>query len=108
MHLRTLRLRRESNPGSPAQQANTLCKEPFKQRFRCHSEFSPCDATISVNNMNTKHHIYTIWVGLNLKTISCYCSFKGQKESHAIVRQSTEIISATVPLMNGRVDRVGY
>ncbi len=30
-HLRLKRLSRESNPGPPALQANTLCKEPFEQ-----------------------------------------------------------------------------
>jgi hypothetical protein len=34
-HLRMLRLSGESNPGPPALQANTLCKEPFERR--CHS-----------------------------------------------------------------------
>ncbi len=33
-----LRLSRESNPGPPALQANTLCKEPFERRISCHSE----------------------------------------------------------------------
>jgi hypothetical protein len=32
-----LRLRRESNPGPPALQANTLCKEPWERRISCHS-----------------------------------------------------------------------
>ncbi len=36
-HLRMLRLRWESNPGPPALQANTLCKEPFERRISCHS-----------------------------------------------------------------------
>jgi hypothetical protein len=33
------RLSRESNPGPPALQANTLCKEPFDERIICYSEF---------------------------------------------------------------------
>ncbi len=32
-HPRTLRFSRKSNPGPPALQANTLCKEPFKRRY---------------------------------------------------------------------------
>jgi hypothetical protein len=31
-HQRLKRLNRESNPGPPALQANTLCKEPFERR----------------------------------------------------------------------------
>ncbi len=37
-HLRMFRLNRESNPGPPALQANTLCIEPFERRIICHSE----------------------------------------------------------------------
>ncbi len=36
-HLRTLRLSRETIPGPPAPQANTLSKEPFERRISCHS-----------------------------------------------------------------------
>jgi hypothetical protein len=32
-HLRMLHLCRESNPGPPALQASTLCKEPFEQPY---------------------------------------------------------------------------
>ncbi len=33
-----LRLSRESNPGPPALQANTLCKEPLERRISSHLE----------------------------------------------------------------------
>jgi hypothetical protein len=44
-HLRMLRLSGESNPGPPALQANTLCKEPFEWRIGLPFGISACAAT---------------------------------------------------------------
>jgi hypothetical protein len=41
-----LRLSGESNPGPPALQANTLCKEPFERRIELPCGISPCAATV--------------------------------------------------------------
>jgi hypothetical protein len=45
-HLRMLRLSRESNPGPPALQANTLCKEPFERHIELPFGISACAATV--------------------------------------------------------------
>jgi len=44
-HLRMLRLSRESNPGPPALQANTLCKEPFERHIELPFGISSCAST---------------------------------------------------------------
>ncbi len=45
-HLRMLRLSRESNPGPPALQGNTLCKVPIKWRIELPFGISACAATV--------------------------------------------------------------
>jgi hypothetical protein len=44
-HPRPKRLSRESNPGPPALQANTLCKEPFERRYWLLFGTLPCTTT---------------------------------------------------------------
>ncbi len=46
-HLRSMHLSRESNPVPPALQANTLCKEPFEQRYQLLFGTSNCTTTAS-------------------------------------------------------------
>jgi hypothetical protein len=51
-HLRMWRLSRVSNPGPPALQANTLCKEPLERCINCHRNLDLCCYSVQ-NNITT-------------------------------------------------------